>query len=130
MAATPWVWPHTVTQRRQRMHFAVSRTRAGVLASVMRFDFAPDHAISRMPRSRATLCSSQSPLRSQVWQSPSWSLRMRSTTVRRASRTLGVLVCTFMPSPAGVTQEATRVLAPSTSTMQTRHEPTACTSFR
>ena len=34
MAATPWVWPHTVTQRRQEMHLPVSRTSAGVLASV------------------------------------------------------------------------------------------------
>jgi hypothetical protein len=112
------------------MHLAVSRTRAGVLASVIRFDFAPCQTTSRIPRSRATDCSSQSPLRSQVWQSPSWSLRIRSTTVRRASRTLGVLVCTFIPSAAGVTQEATSVLAPSTSTMQTRHEPMACTSLR
>ena len=41
MAATPWVWPHTVTQRRQRMHLAVSRTSAGVLASFVRALFAP-----------------------------------------------------------------------------------------
>ena len=33
-AATPWIWPHTVTQRRHLMHLAVSRTSAGVLASM------------------------------------------------------------------------------------------------
>ena len=41
MAATPWVWPHTVTQRLQEMHLAVSRTRAGVLASWRRPLLAP-----------------------------------------------------------------------------------------
>ena len=83
-----------------------------------------------MPRSRATACSSQSPFLSQVWQSPSWSERISSTTVLRASRTRGELVCTFMPSETGVTQEAMSVLAPSTSTRQTRQEPMACTFFR
>ncbi len=41
MAATPCVWPHTVTQRRQRMHLPVSRTSAGVLASTVRALLAP-----------------------------------------------------------------------------------------
>ena len=83
-----------------------------------------------MPRSRATACSSQSPFLSQVWQSPSWSERISSTTVRRASRTRAELVCTFIPSVAGVTQEATSVLAPSTSARHTRQEPMACTFLR
>ena len=48
----------------------------------------------------------------------------------RASRTRAEFVCTFMPSKAGVTQEAMRVFAPSTSTMQTRQDPIACTFFR
>ena len=55
-----------------------------MLASVMRLLFAPAKVISRMPRSLAMACSSQSALRSQVWQSPSWSERISSTTVRRA----------------------------------------------
>ena len=41
IAPTPWVWLHTATHRRQEMHFAVSRTSAGVLSSVMRPLFEP-----------------------------------------------------------------------------------------
>ena len=83
-----------------------------------------------MPRSLATACSSQSPLRLHSWQSPSWSERISSTTLRRASRTRFELVCTFIPSAAGVTQEASRGLAPSTSTRHTRQEPMAWTFSR
>ena len=76
-----------------------------------------------MPRSRATVCSSQSPFLSQVWQSPSWSERISSTTLLRASLTRAELVRTFIPSDAGVTQEAMSVFAPSTSTRQTLAGP-------
>ena len=130
MAATPWVWPHTVTHRRQDTHLAVSRTRAGVLASVLRLLFVPVKVTWRMPRSLAMACSSQSTLRSQVWQSPSWSERISSTMVRRASRARGELVCTSIPSDAMVTQDGISVLAPFTSTMHTRQEPMACTFLR
>ena len=107
------------------MHLAVSRMRAGVLSSVMRLLFMPGYVTLRMPRSLATACSSQSTLRSQTWQSPSWSERISSTTVFRASRTRAVFVCTFMPSQAGVEQEAISAFAPSTSTRHTRQAPMA-----
>ena len=83
-----------------------------------------------MPRSLATACSSQSTLRSQIWQSPWWSERISSTTVFRAARTRAELVCTFIPSHAGVEQAAMSVFAPSTSTRQTRQAPMAWTFFR
>ena len=49
---------------------------------------------------------------------------------RRASRARGVLVLTSIPSAAFVTQAGMRVLNDFTSTMHTRQDPMACTSFR
>jgi hypothetical protein len=117
-------------QRRHMMHFEESRSRAGVLTSTSRPCCAPVKRTLRTLRSLATACSSQSPARTQVWHWPLWSESSSSTTVRRASRTFGVLVRTFMPSATGIEQEAASVRAPSTSTRQTRQPPTACTPLR
>ena len=83
-----------------------------------------------MLRSAASSRSSQSPLRTHAWQLPSCSLSSSSTTVLRPLRALAELVLTFMPSVAGWEHEATSVLAPSTSTRQTRQAPIVCTSLR
>ena len=83
-----------------------------------------------MPSSSASLRSSQSALRvaglAVAVVLGEEQLDDRAAR-RRAPR---VLVWTTMPSVAGWTQEATRVVAPSTSTRQTRQAPMACTSSR
>ncbi len=48
---------------------------------------------------------------------------MSSKLALRASRTFFEAVRTFIPSRIGVTQEATRLGWPSTSTTQIRHPP-------
>ena len=127
---TSWTSLHTVTQRRQATHLPVSRMSAGVLSSIILKVFSPSYRRSPMPRSLASVRSSQSADRPQTWQSPSCSESSSSTTIWRPSRTLPVLVLTTMPSVAGWLHEATRVRAPSTSTRQTRQAPMDWTSSR
>ena len=75
------------------MHLPVSRTRAGVLASIRLAGLLARRSAARGCPARRPAPAARSPrLRSQVWQSPSCSESSSSTTVRRASRTLPVLV--------------------------------------
>jgi len=122
-APMPCTWLQTVTHRRHLMHLELSRTSPGVLSSRLGAARAPAKATVRMPMSLASFRSSQSSLRSQVWQSPSCSDSSSSTTCLRAARALGLLTCTTWPSVQGVEHAATSVRAPSTSTRHTRHAP-------
>ena len=69
-------------------------------------------------------CSSQAPLDSHCRQLWSPEAQIISTIIFLASTTRGVSVLIFMPGLAGMAQEATRFLAPSCSTTQTRQAPT------
>ncbi len=83
-----------------------------------------------MPRSLETFCRLQLPDRTQVVQAGSCWDRSSMTFSLRASRTLGLLVRTFMPSRTTLLQEATRRSCPSTSTTHTRQEPISLISLR
>ena len=83
-----------------------------------------------MPMSLASCRSSQWELREQVRQSIRWLDKMSSRVSRRDFTTRSVLVKTSMPSATGYTQEATRLLAPFTSTTQIRQAPISLTSLR
>lgn len=78
----------------------------------------------------AIFCRAQLPLRTQKahWQS-CWE-RIRRRLVRRAARTLGLLVWTTMPSWTVLLQAVTRRSMPSTSTTQTRQAPISLRPFQ
>ena len=131
MVPTVWIWSQTVMQRRQRMHLPESRTSAALDRSISRAvaDWPPKRVPST-PKSRATSCSSQSALRSQLRQSCTWSESISSTAVRRARCTRGVLVRMTMPSAAASMQLASRLGRPACSTTQTRQTPASWTPAR
>ena len=83
-----------------------------------------------MPRSLATVCRVQLPLRTQLVHSESCCESRSSTFILRAWRTLGLFVCTTMPSSTVLLQEATSWSMPSTSTTQARQAPISFTSRR
>ena len=84
----------------------------------------------RMPRSLATLCRWQLPLRTQVAHLQSCWERISSTLVRRVARARGELVWTTIPSRTGVLQAVTMARSPSTSTQHTRQAAISLSPFR
>ena len=63
------------------------------------------------------------PFLGQVRHSILWLLSISSRVMRLEFLTFSVSVNTSMPSDTGYTHEATRFLAPLTSTMHMRHAP-------
>ena len=96
---------------------------AGLLARVARSRGCPARA--------ARACSSQSSLRSQVWQSPLCSESSSSTTVCAAVADAAACWCApSCPRRRAGSRRRRGCVAPSTSTRQTRQAPMACTSSR
>src|SRR5690606_36592054 len=123
MAATPWTSRQTLTHRPHRMHLDGSRTSDGLDASTAGTAFSRRNRAGPALSRAASRRSSQVSERAQARQSCGCAARISSTTIRRASRTAFEWVQTTIPSLAGQTHAATRVLAPSTSQTQTRHAP-------
>ena len=83
-----------------------------------------------MPRSLASVCRVQLPERTQLVHSESCVASSSSMFMRRAARTLGLLVRTTMPSSTVLLHAATSWSMPSTSTTQTRQAPISLRSLR
>ena len=127
---TAWVLLQAATQRRHRMHLLLSRTMEGLRSSMSYWFILPLYlSTSSTPRSLHICCSSHFWLRGHSRHFLSWLESSSSRFTRRASRSLGVFVFTFIPGATGSTQAAPKARAP-VSTTHMRQAPIWLISFR
>ena len=133
MTPTSCSLAQTAVQRRHRIHLLLSRTICGATrrSGIGRCHLAViAHPLST-PSSRQSFCSSQLPLRTQDRQSCSVVGEQQLQGLLAGIHAPWRCWChTSMPSLTGYTQEATRLLAPFTSTTQMRQAPISLISFR